>query len=183
MRQVQRRRFLLSASALLAAPFSADAQQARKVYRLGFLTQVEAHWLTDPFDAALRERGWIVGQNIFIERRAPGADTQRAVAMAQELVAQRVDVIVVAGTHMALAARRATINVPIVMLLSGYPVEAGLAASLARPGGNVTGLSTYGGEALFGKFMSLLRELLPSLRELAVIWDYVPRCSGRRKHK
>jgi len=94
-------------------------------------------------------------------------------AQAKQLVDARVDIIVAVGTHMALAARRATSTIPIVMYLSGYPVPA-LAASFARPGGNVTGLSTYGGsEVLFTKFMSLIAELLPPLRELGVMWDYV----------
>jgi len=84
------------------------------------------------------------------------------------------DVIVVAGTHMALAASRATATIPIVMYVSGWPVEGGLVASYARPGGNITGLSTYGGsEKIWTKFMSLTVELIPSLREIGLIWDYV----------
>jgi putative ABC transport system substrate-binding protein len=163
------------ASICLAAilPATAAAQQAGRAYRVGFLGQKAATWLVDPLVTALRERGLVVERNLRLEARFPDPDQASIDALAKELVEQRVDLIVAVGTHMALAARRATSTIPIVMYLSGYPVPA-LAASFARPGGNVTGLSTYGGsEVLFTKFMSLAVELLPSLRELGVLWDYV----------
>src|SRR5713226_6706921 len=171
---MRRRTALASLCAAALLPSGALAQQPGKVYRVGFLGQRPLPWLVEPLAGALHERGWRVGRNLLLDVRVTGGDIKRADDMAKELVDQRVDAIVVAGTHMALSARRATATVPIVMYLSGYPVEAGLVASFARPGGNVTGLSTYGGDALYGKFMSLLRELLPSLRELAVFWDYAP---------
>jgi putative tryptophan/tyrosine transport system substrate-binding protein len=153
---------------------TARGQQAGKVYRVGFLVQAAGTFLIDPFLAGMRERGWVAGRNFQLETRLSGPGAADIGALAKELVAARADVIVVVGTHMALAAKQATSTIPIVMYLSGWPVEGGLVASYARPGGNITGLSTYGGsEKLFSKFMSLTAELVPSLRELGVIWDYV----------
>lgn len=132
-----------------------------------------APWLTDPLFSALQERGWSVGRNVHIESRITGGDYLRARDLAKELIEQRVDVIVTMTTGNAVAARQVTSSVPIVMLGSGYPVEAGLAKSLARPGGNVTGVSVYAGTEIWGKYVSLTRELLPSLRQLGVLFDYV----------
>jgi putative ABC transport system substrate-binding protein len=171
---MNRRRTLAGLFGLLL-PSSAAAQQSAKVYRIGYLGQVAGKWLTEPFAEALRQRGLVVGRNVRLEARYSGAAAHDAEALARELVAMPVDVLVVTGTHMAVAARRATSTVPIVMYMSGWPVEGGLVASYARPGGNITGLSTYGGSGnLFAKFMGLLSELVPSLRELGVLWDYVP---------
>ncbi len=101
-------------------------------------------------------------------------------ALAKELVVGS-DAIVTVNTPHALAARRATSSVPIVMFTSGFPVEAGLASSLAHPGGNVTGLSIYAGVGLFSKYVGLLREAVPSLRHLGVIWDYAPPAYGEKE--
>ena len=173
---MDRRRFLLTSLAgALAGPLAAEAQTVGRVYRVGFLTPTSAPHLTDGLIAELRERGWIVGHNVLIEIRYTQGDPQRAEALATELVQQRVDVIVTNPTATAMAAHRVTSVIPIVMYVSGYPVEGGLAKSLARPGGNVTGMTVYaGGGALFGKFVELLRELVPSLRELGVFWGYAP---------
>ena len=130
-------------------------------------------WLVEPFARALKAYGWTVGKNVELDVRlsASPADID---ALARQLVETRPDVIVVVGTHMAASAKRATTRTPIVMYLSGWPVEGGLVKSYAKPGGNVTGMSTYGGnDKLFAKFLELLRELVPSLREIAVLWDYV----------
>ena len=154
------------------SPRLACAQPA-KVYRIGFLVQKAGTWLVEPFSGALKTHGWSVGRNIELDIRfsASPADID---ALARQLVEARADVIVVVGTHMAAAAKRASTRTPIVMYLSGWPVEGGLVQSYARPGGNITGLSTYGGsDKLFAKFLDLLRELVPSLREMAVLWDYV----------
>jgi putative tryptophan/tyrosine transport system substrate-binding protein len=170
---MRRRTVLAVLPALLAG--GASAQDGAKVYRIGYLGQVAGKWLTERFTTALRERGLVVGKNVRLEARYSGAGAVDAEALARELVAMPADVLVVTGTHMAVAARRATSTVPIVMYLSGWPVEGGLVASYARPGGNITGLSTYGGSGnLFAKFMGLFAELVPSLREIAVLWDYVP---------
>ena len=113
-------------------------------------------------------------KNLAFDVHVADRDIKSADALALKLVEQRTDVIVVVGTHMALAAQRATKTIPIVMYLSGFPVEGGLVQSFARPGGNITGLATYSGEAFFSKHVSLMRELVPSLRELGVLWDYLP---------
>ena len=173
---IDRRTFLAGTGAvLLAAPFAAQAQPAGKVYRVGFLSPGPAPHITDPLKAALGERGWRVGQDLLVESRVTGGDPQRAEALARELVQERVDVIVTAVTATAMAARRATTSIPIVMAASGFPVEAGLAKSLARPGGNVTGMTVYaGGGPIFGKYVELLHELVPSMREFGVFWGYAP---------
>lgn len=156
-------------------PFAAMAQTPGKVYRMGILMPTPSPYLIDPTLAALAERGWIAGRNLLVESRYTQGDPDRAEALARELIAARVDVIVTNVTATAMAASRATSTVPIVMQTSGYPVEAGLAKSLARPGGNVTGLTIYAeGGALFGKFVELLHELVPALRELGVLWGYAP---------
>lgn len=164
-----KRRHFLAASVLLAAPVAF----AQKAHRIGLLVQKAGTWLVEPFSRALGAHGWTVGRNVQLDVRLSGspADIDE---LAKALVAARTDVIVVVGTHMAAAAGRATAKTPIVMYLSGWPVEGGLVRSYARPGGNITGLSTYGGsDKLFAKFMALLKELVPSLREMAVAWDYV----------
>lgn len=169
---MKRRAFLLASGSLLAAR-AARAQQPAKVRRIGVLVQAAGRWLVDPLVAALRERGWVAGRNAELELRL-SAESGDIYRLAKELADAPVDVIVVVGTHMAVAARRATSTLPIVMYLSGWPVEGGLVASYARPGGNITGLSTYGGsDKLFAKFMGLIHELVPSLRGIGVLWDYV----------
>ena len=171
---MQRREVLLSvgASAALAAiPAFAQRQSKR---RLGLLLLVSVPSLTDPLFRALGEKGWRLGANLEIETRITAPQQQRAVDMAKELLGWGADILVTVSTANALAARQASSNVPIVMLASGYPVESGLAASYARPGGNVTGLSIYAGSALFGKHVEVTRELVPSLRQLGVFWGYAP---------
>ena len=169
---MKRRQFIAASGSLLVAP-STFAQQPGRVYRVGFMVQAAGGFLRDALSTALHEQGWVEGRNLQLDTRlsAGPADID---ALAKELVAARCDLIVVAGTHMALAASRATKTIPIVMYVSGWPVEGGLVASYARPGGNITGLSTYGGsEKIWTKFMSLTVELIPSLREIGLIWDYV----------
>jgi len=174
---VTTRRVFLGAvtGGLLAAPLAAEAQQAVKTYRVGFLSPGPAPPITAGLMAALGERGWKAGHNLLVESRFTGGDPQRAETLARELVQERVDVIVTHVTATAMAARRATSIVPIVMATSGFPVEGGLAKSLARPGGNVTGMTIYaGGGPLFGKYLGLLHELVPSMREFGVLWGYAP---------
>ena len=169
---MNRRSFIAASGSLLVAP-STSAQQPGRVYRVGFRVQAAGGFLGDALIAALREQGWVAGRNLQLETRLSAGPADIG-AIAKELVAARCDVIVVAGTHRALAASRATATIPIVMYVSGWPVEGGLVASYARPGGNITGLSTYGGsEKIWTKFMSLTLELLPSLRDMGLIWDYV----------
>jgi len=171
---MKRRTLLIRLPAALCVPLSARAQTAGRLFRLGYLAPGPVPQLSDALIAALRDRGW-GSRNLVVDLRYTHGSPEHAERLAKELVEERVDVIVTVVTATAMAARRATNVLPIVMYVSGYPVEGGLAASLAQPGGNVTGMTVYaGGGGLFGKFLELLRELRPSLRELGVFWGYAP---------
>jgi putative ABC transport system substrate-binding protein len=171
---MNRRMLVIGLCTAALVPLRARAQTTGSVYRVGVLSPARTPTL-DRLIAALGERGWVVGRNLVVDMRYTQGDPQRAEGLARELVEQRVNVIVTNFTATAMAAHRATSVTPIVMATSGFPVEGGLANSLARPGGNVTGMTVYaGGGALFGKFVELLRELVPSLRELGVFWGYAP---------
>jgi putative ABC transport system substrate-binding protein len=164
-------RILTLALGLLVAPLTAQAQPPGKVYRIGFLS-------TDPPPASgwdglldgLRERGYLEGQNLVFERRFSEGKAERFPELAAELVRLRVDLILVITTPAALAAKHATQTIPIVMTSAIDPVGAGLVASLARPGGNLTGLSTLVPE-LSGKRLDLLKEVVPGLMRVAVLWN------------
>jgi putative ABC transport system substrate-binding protein len=157
---------------LLAGPFALEAQQAPSVRRIGYIYNVPATPLVDSwwqaFDTGLRDHGWVEHQNIVVERRSAELRREAALAAAEELVRLKVDVIVVASTMTALAAKHVTTVIPIIMTIPGDPVGVGLVESLARPGGNVTGLSFVGTE-LAGKQVELLRQTLPALTRLAVV--------------
>lgn len=166
-----RRRWLISVFAALVAPLSARSQS--RVFRIGLLggssrtSRGSAH-IWDGFFEGMRTLGYVEGQNIAVEERWYGNDVERLPALADELVKLRVDLIV-AGTQPAPeAARRATPTIPIVMINHGDPVGSGLVASLARPGGNVTGIS-LNGLALRGKQLQLLAEAVPGLTSVAVL--------------
>jgi len=165
---------LLFILGILSVPLAAEAQQAGKVWRIGVLAPGPVPRLMSPFVSILREYGWVEGRDFTLEPRYTGANTEGAAALANELIKLKVDLILTINTANAQAARQATRTVPIVMLVSGFPIEAGLAASLARPGGNVTGLSIYAGGGVFAKYVQFLKDLLPNLRSFAVLWDYVP---------
>jgi len=156
---------------LLAAPLAAAAQSA-KAPRVGLLGlgAAESSPLFEALRQGLRERGWVEGQNIAFEDRTTVGDYSRLPDVAAELVRLKVDVIVTWGTTSALAARKATRTIPIVTTAGSDPVETGLATSLARPGGNVTGLTNSGRE-LVGKRIELLKETLPGLSRIAVLWN------------
>ncbi len=151
---ISRRAFIGSvAGGFLAAPLAAEAQQAAKVYRIGLLggyspTSPEGSRVWEEFFHGLRELGYVEGQNIRIEGRFYGDRTERLPALAAELVRIKVDVIVAGAAPAPEAAQRATSTIPIVMLAHTDPVGSGLVASLARPGGNVTGLSTLSPEVM-----------------------------------
>jgi len=123
----------------------------------------------NPFWMAMRELGWMEGQNMVVEHRW-GQSPDQLGAAAAELVRLKVDVIVAIGTPAPLAARRATSAIPIVMVGAGDPVATGLVSSLAKPGGNVTGTSTYNPETT-GKRLQLMKEVVPGLSRLAVLWN------------
>jgi putative ABC transport system substrate-binding protein len=150
--------FALSAM-LFALCLPADAQQAGKVYRIGYISgRSGAGPLDEVFKTALRELGYVEGQNVYITYRWAGEKLDRLPALAVELGQLKVDVIVTETTPAAQAAKKATTAIPIVMALSGDPVGAGLVASLARPGANITGL-TFIGTDVAGKWVELLKEM------------------------
>src|SRR5262245_41287255 len=166
--------YLFAAALVFTAP-SAEAQQPKKFHRIGYLV------ITDPvaesarataIRLALQEMGYIEGQNIAFEYRYAEGRRERYSEVAAELVSLKADVIVVAGGDVAIrAAKQATKTIPIVMVGQGSdPVEAGHVESLARPGGNVTGLTRLGGE-LGGKRLELLKEAVPKIANVAILYD------------
>jgi putative tryptophan/tyrosine transport system substrate-binding protein len=166
------RRAFLGALAFLTAPLVAEAQQAGRQPRIGFLwTGSPPNEARDAFRQGLREANYIDGQNVAIEHRSAADDVRRLSDLAEAFVRDGVDVIVTQGTPAANAAKRATATIPIVMAISGDPVGTGLVASLARPGGNITGLSL--GSALIGKRLQILKEAVPNARRFALLTDSV----------
>jgi putative ABC transport system substrate-binding protein len=154
---------------LFALCSSAEAQQAGKIYRIGYISGRSGTGPSDEvFKAALRELGYVEGQNVTITYRWAEEKLDRLPALAVELVQLKVDIIVTETTPAAQAAKKATTAIPIVMVLSGDAVGAGLAASLARPGANITGL-TFIGTDLGGKWVELLKEMSPRTSRLAYL--------------
>jgi putative ABC transport system substrate-binding protein len=152
---------------LLALCYSVSAQQSVKIPRIGFLTGGgHDSARNEAFRQGLRELGYIEGKNIVIEWRAAERKPGRLAALAAELVRLKVDVIVVTGLGDLRAAKEATATIPIVMVVDSDPVRSGFVASLARPGGNITGLSTLAPE-LNGKRLELLKEIVPRLTRVA----------------
>ena len=168
-------RLTVAAAALLfAAALSADAQMAGKPYRIGFLSlyagcPIRAE-IMDPLRQGLRAHGYIEGQNIIIECQAAPEASDRLPALAAELVRLRVDVILALGTPSAQAAKQATKTIPIVMVYASDPVESALVTSLARPGGNITGLSVLTAD-LAPKALQILKEAAPSVSRVALLMD------------
>ena len=145
----------------------AQAQQSAKIPRIGYLGSVSSSARIGAFRQGLRELGYVEGKNIFIEWRHHEGKLDRLPALAAELVRLKVDVIVTAGPPAARAAKESTVTIPIVMTQVGDPVGSGFVASLARPGGNITGLSSLAPE-LNGKRLELLKEIVPKLSRVAV---------------
>jgi len=181
-----RRRFVGAvAGGLLTLPLVVRAQPNRPPRRIGWLanwgalTPAEFQEYTQP----LRELGWIDGQNLIIEQRYTGGDDALLPSLTEDLLRRKVEVIVAEGTVVALAAKRATSTIPIVVSRSGDPVLAGLVSSLARPGGNVTGTSTISPE-LDKKRFQILHELLPTVKrvgELVVLANPVDRVTTNER--
>ena len=171
---IDRRTFLASLSlSVLAAPLAAEAQQPVKLPRIGVLfasTPAATSHLLDGLRQGLREHGYVEGQHIILERRYGQAGTERMSDVAAELVRLKVDVLVAATDPATAALRQQTQTIPIVMANGTDPVGTGFVASLARPGGNVTGLSALSPE-LSGKRLGLLREVVPGLSRVAIIWN------------
>ena len=168
---MRRREFMAAIGAAVIGPFAAHAQQLAKVPTIGFLGQLTpsamSKW-TAAFVARLRELGWVEGRTVAIEYRWADGRSERFAEVAAELVQLKVDVIVTGGTAAIMAAKQATSVIPIVFALAGDPVGTGLVASLARPGGNLTGLSNLSAD-LPSKRLELLREAMPGLRRLAIM--------------
>ena len=171
---MDRREFLGAfAVILIAAPIAAEAQQAGRVYRLGILratTPPPTPYGTDPtLRNALRELGYVEGQNLTVEGRYADGKLDRLPVLARELVQLQVDVIVAIGSAAIRAAKEATTTIPIVMYGGFDPVAAGFVASLARPGGNVTGVVMGPGSSLTGKRLELLKEAVPRAARVAFL--------------
>jgi putative ABC transport system substrate-binding protein len=174
---VNRRAFIGTlASGLLAAPLAAE-EQVGKTYRIGFLSfnrppgdPIPPVYPFSAFRPALQKLGYLEGRNIIIEARWGDLRAERLPVLAEELVSHKVDVIVTAGDSEVRAAMQATHTIPIVMAVSGDPVGSGYVASLARPGGNVTGL-TWLGPDLCAKQLEIVREAIPKARRVAVLWN------------
>src|SRR3954469_19606917 len=163
---MKRREFVAGVAGTAAWPLTAWAQAARKLPTIGLLgTSTLSTWgtWTSAFVQRLRELGWIEGHTVAIEYRWAEGRPERYAEIAAEFVQRQVDVIVTAGTAPVVAAKQATTVIPIVFATAGDPVGTGLVASLARPGGNVTGLSNQQGD-IAGKRLELLRELAPGFR-------------------
>jgi putative ABC transport system substrate-binding protein len=180
---MERRAFLGTlAGGLLAAPLAAAAQQAAKIARIGWLAGnlAPSPQLPEAFRQGLRDLGYVEGRNVVIEYRDAEGKFERLPALAAELVALKVDVILAGGTPQALAAKQATRTLSIVFAGVPDPVTSGLVTSLARPGGNVTGLSNLNTE-LVGKCLEQLKQAVPGVSRVAVLWE--PSGLGERTEK
>jgi len=181
---MRRRKFVILVGGAVAAwPLAAHTQPATKVPQIGLLSlgrgdKSDASLATlDAFVPGLRELGYIEGQNIAIDRKFADGDANKLSALAEEFVEHRVDAIVALATPAARAAKRATSTIPIIGIAMADPVEDELASSLARPGGNITG-TTFLGPELVSKRLQLLKEIVPSLSRVVVLWH--PHAYGER---
>src|SRR5919198_3903507 len=168
-----KRRIVISllTTVLLSIVSLAEAQQPKKVPRIGFLGATSPSTISDRFEAfrqGLRELGYVEGKNIVIEYRY--TKPNRISALASELVREKVEVILTTGTNPTQAVKSATSTIPVVMTFVADPIGSGFVASLARPGGNITGLTNLAPE-LSGKWLELLKEMLPKASRVAVLFD------------
>ena len=166
---------------LLTVPFAAEGQPERRVPRIGVLSGSIRHPSprTNAFLAGLRDFGYVDGQNVAVEWRATSGAAQQLPDLVVELVRLNVDVIVATDNPSIAAAQKATRTIPIVMVLATDPVNTGFVASLAQPGGNITGLTSQATE-LNSKALQLLKETVPNASRVAVLWN--PSEPGRRAH-
>ena len=162
---------------LLAVPLAVEAQQRPRTARIGFLSLSSGPTPTMDISPGLRELGWIEGQNIVVEYRWAANREDQLPALAAELVRLKVDVIVTSSTPAAQAAKRATTTIPIVVTFAADPVGSGLVASLARPGGNITGLTTLA-RGLVAKRLELLKAVASGATSMAILWQ--PGALGER---
>ena len=170
---ISRRDFIVMAAALLTPPLAAEAQQAAKVPRIGWLGGAPSRGthLREAFLQELRDRGYVEGRNVVIETRSAEGKPERLPALAAELVALKVDVIVASGgTSVALAAKQATQAIPIVFVGPSDPLASGLITSVGRPAGNVTGPSSIFSPELVAKGIELLKQTVPTVSRVAILW-------------
>jgi putative tryptophan/tyrosine transport system substrate-binding protein len=173
---MRRRDFTIAAMSVALAPVAAFAQAPKKLRRIGTLGNLPpsnpaVRVLWEEFIAGLREHGWLEGQNIVIDARWVEGRPERYAVFADELVALAPDVLVaLGGSQPTQLLKERTRTIPIVMIGVSHPVEAGYVASLARPGGNVTGLTNQLGDIIF-KNVELMREIVPGLERFAIIWE------------
>ena len=168
---MRRRKFITLLGGAATWPLAARAQQAGSGYTIGTLTAGnDSAALNTVLVAALRELGWVEGKNVVFEHRYADNRLERLPGLAADLVRFKVDVIAATGTLAPLAAKQASSTIPIVMTAAGDPLGSGLVTSLARPGGNVTGMSLMAPD-LGGKRLELLKEVLPRLARVAVLWN------------
>jgi putative ABC transport system substrate-binding protein len=157
---------------LCVAPLAPEAQQPTHVHRIGvlFATTPGRDPFVEAFLEGMRALGYVEGQNLVLEYRGAAGQYERFPDLAAELVRLKVDVLMVPSTSAALAAKQATSTIPIVIIGIGDPVGNGLVASLARPGGNITGLAAFPAEFV-GKQLEFLKEVLPTISRVAVLWN------------
>jgi putative tryptophan/tyrosine transport system substrate-binding protein len=181
---VDRRTFLGAAAAAIIAPLDANAQTTTTVRYIGWLsgTGRDSPAVRQARDARLRELGWVEGENLRVEYRYANGMAELLKPLAEELVRLKVEVIVTVGTQAAFAAKNATTSIPIVMYGAGDPVRSGLVASLARPGGNITGYSIVSPE-LEAKGLALIRETLPSAERVGVLLNSTNPISAVRQRE
>jgi putative ABC transport system substrate-binding protein len=179
---MDRRRFLLTS---LAGALAAGAQPTGKVNRIGFIvtaTPNETGHLIKALNEGLRELGYVEGRNVVFERRFAEGRQERLPALAAELVQLKVDVLVTGSNPVIAAVKQATATIPVVMAVSRDPVGAKFIASLARPGGNITGLANDADPEIIGKNLELLKEAVPRVSRVAFLWNPVPPGAGTSKN-
>ncbi len=168
----------------IVAPLAALAQPSRKSYRIGFLeagaASANRHFL-DAFRSGLSELGYVEGGNVIIDIRWAEGRAERFPELLAELAKLKPDVLVVASTLGAVAARKTITSIPVVFVGVAAPVEMGLVASLARPGGNMTGTSRAFGEGLIGKALQLFKDIVPAASRIAILWNSGGEVEPRRK--
>jgi putative tryptophan/tyrosine transport system substrate-binding protein len=166
----KRREFITLLGGATAWPLAARAQQPGKVLRIGYLGPATGRSpVDDAFEEGLQQHGWTKDQNIRIEYRYTGGRQDTVLPLVTEVVGLGVDVLVTWGPPLSLAAKRASTQIPLVFLITFDPVDLGLVSNLARPGGNVTGLTSLASLEIFAKRLQFLREFLPSLARVAVL--------------
>src|SRR5262245_48359892 len=175
---ISRRRLVaIGTSAILAVPLALEAQPAGRVYRIGELyasTRTATTGIREAFEQRLRELGYVEGRNVHFERRFAEGDDSRMAGFAREILASKIDVFYAPTGAGAKAAIEASATIPIVFAVVGDPVSVGLVQDLAKPGKNATGLTTINRD-LTGKRFELLRDMLPTMSRLAILFDSTPR--------